>query len=339
LFPAVCYKMNPKKQNLILRSKIIQAIRRFFLEDCFVEIETPCLVPSPGMEPHLTALEVSCTRPDGVPIQRYLHTSPEYAMKKLLGDGWEKIFQICRVFRDGEIGSTHQIEFTMLEWYRANADYLRIMEDCERLLGYVAAEVFGKREISYQGKTIDLTPPFERLKVSDALRTYGKVDIETNRDAASILNAARSRGYRFEEGADYSFDDVFFKVFLEAVEPRLGIPKPAILYDYPAGMAALARMKPGAPEWAERFELYISGLELANAFSELNDPEEQRKRFQEEQRIRAELGRPVYPLDEELLSALSRMPPSAGIALGVDRLVMFFCDTPDIRDIVAFPML
>ncbi len=330
--------MNEKRQNLILRGRIIQAIRRFFLDQGFVEIETPCLVPSPGMEPHLSALEVSCTRPDGSRIPRYLHTSPEYAMKKLLGEGWEKIFQICRVFRDGEIGSTHQIEFTMLEWYRANADYRRIMDDCERLLRYAAGEVLGKQEIPYGGKIIDLAGPFQRLKVSEALRKYGRIDIEKNREAGSLLKEARSQGFRFE-GADYSFDDVFFKVFLEAVEPRLGIPNPAILYEYPATMAALARMKPGASEWAERFELYIAGLELANAFSELNDPDEQRKRFEEEQRTRARLGRPVYPIDEELLAALSRMPPSAGIALGVDRLVMFFCDTPDINDVLAFPMV
>ncbi len=336
--PARKRKMDQKQKNLILRSRIIQAIRGFFLENGFVEIETPYLVPSPGMEPHLSALEVTCTRPDGAKIRRYLHTSPEYAMKKLLGRGWDKIFQICRVFRDGEIGSTHQIEFTMLEWYRANADYRLIMEDCERLLGYAAAEVLGTKEIPYQGNLIDVNPSFERLKVSDALRTYGKIDIERDRDAASLLKAARAQGFRFEEGAEYSFDDVFFKVFLEAVEPRLGSPKPVILYEYPAGMAALARLKPGAPDWAERFEIYIAGLELANAFSELNDPGEQRARFVEEQRMRARLGRPVYPVDEELLAALSRMPPAAGIALGVDRLVMFFCDTPDIRDVVAFPM-
>jgi lysyl-tRNA synthetase class 2 len=328
-----------RKHNLLLRGKIIQGIRQYFLEREFVEIETPALVSSPGMEPHLSALEIYCTRPEGSRIQKYLHTSPEYCMKKLLGCGWEKIFQICRVFRDGEISATHQIEFTMLEWYRANADYHKIMEDCEGLIRYLAAEVLQMNEWFYQGKKLDSSLPFERLNVAQAMRVHGNVDIEKNFDSSSLLKEASSKGYQFTPGGEYSFDEVFFKIFLEAVEPRLGFPKPTILYDYPASMAALARLKPGNPLWAERFELYIAGLELANAFSELNNPEEQRKRFVEEQKIRAGLRRPVYPIDEELLQALSRMPPSAGIALGVDRLVMLFCDAPTIQKVLAFPLM
>jgi lysyl-tRNA synthetase class 2 len=260
-------------------------------------------------------------------------------MKKLLGCGWEKIFQICRVFRDGEIGNHHQIEFTMLEWYRAHADYRQIMEDCEGLIQYLAAEVMGKEKWFYGGEKVILSLPFERLSVSQAMRLYGGVDIEKNGDGPSLMEEARSKGYHFGRGGKYSFDEVFFKVFLERVEPRLGFPKPAILYDYPASMAALARLKPGNPGWAERFELYIAGLELANAFSELNDAEEQRRRFEEEQRHRAKLGKPVYPIDEELLESLSRMPPSAGIALGVDRLAMIFCDAQNIQEVLAFPLV
>jgi lysyl-tRNA synthetase class 2 len=326
-----------RKNNLIRRWKIIQGIRQYFLGQNFVEVETPYLVPSPGMEPHLSALELYCTDADGSQTKKYLHTSPEYAMKKLLGQGWEKIFQVCRVFRDGEVSHTHQIEFTMLEWYRAYADYKKIIEDCEGLLSYLAAEVLGVPELSYQARKINLSPPFERLSVARAMSIYGEIDVEKNRDGASLLEEARSRGYRFDRKETYSFDDVFFKIFLEAVEPRLGHPKPTILYDYPASMAALARRKPGNPCWAERFELYIAGLELANAFSELNDPVEQRERFEKEQRLRAQLGKPVYPIDEELLRALSQMPPSAGIALGVDRLVMLFCDVPTIQEVLAFP--
>lgn len=327
-----------RKRNLCLRGKIIQGIRRYFLEEGFVEIETPCLVPSPGMEPHLVALEVLVTRPDGAKKRMYLHTSPEYSMKKLLAQGWDKIFQICRVFRDEEFGNTHQVEFTMLEWYRAQSDYRNIMEDCEGLLHYLSREVLGKTEVSYQGKKIELSPPAERLSVSMAMDTYGRVDIEKNPDGPSLLEEAKSRGYHFEPGGIYSFDEIFFKIFLERVEPRLGDPKPTFLYDYPVSMAALARLKPENPFWAERFELYVAGLELANAFSELIDPAEQRKRFESEQRLRAVLEKPLYPIDEELLEALSRIPPSAGIALGVDRLVMLFCDTPKIQDVLAFPI-
>jgi lysyl-tRNA synthetase class 2 len=325
------------KNNLIRRYQILNAIRRFFAAEGFVEIETPALVPSPGMEPHLCALEVFCTRPDGAKSKRYLHTSPEYCLKKLLGQGWEKIFQICRVFRDGEIGPTHQIEFTMLEWYRAHADYAKIMEDCENLFAHLAQEVFGARECAYRNTRIDLSAPFEKISVARAMREYGGLDIEKNGDPVSLLREAKKKGYRFSAGENYSFDDIFFKVFLEAVEPRLGYPRPTILYDYPAGMAALARLKPGVPHLAERFELYIAGIELANAFSELNDPNEQRKRFEEEQQTRAKLGRPVYPVDEELLQSLAKMPPSAGIALGVDRLTMLFCDAASIEEVVAFP--
>lgn len=331
--------MEKKRQdNLIRRGKIIQGIRQFFLEQEFTEIETPALVSSPGMEPHLSALELYCTLPEGGRIKKYLHTSPEYCMKKLLGCGWEKIFQICRVFRDGEVGNHHQIEFTMLEWYRAHADYRKIMEDCEGLVHYLSTKVMGMDEWSYGGAKVGFHLPFERLSVTQAMRLYGGVDIEKNSDSASLLEEARSQGYHFDPGGTYTFDEVFFKVFLEAVEPRLGFPKPAMLYDYPASMAALARLKPDQPIWAERFELYIAGLELGNAFSELNDPEEQRRRFEEEQRLRAKLGKPVYPMDEELLQSLSRMPPSAGIALGVDRLVMIFCDAQSIQEVLAFPL-
>ena len=331
-------KMDEKlKNNLLRRFQIIQGIRRFFAEEGFVEIETPAIVPSPGMEPHLSALELFCTSPDGTRSRKYLHTSPEYCMKKLLGEGWKKIFQICRVFRDGEISQTHQIEFTMLEWYRAQADYTKIMEDCEKLIAFLAQKVLGVHEGAYQKMRIDLSPPFERITVAQAMRDYGGVDIDKNQDPISLLREAKEKGYRFGPQANYSFDDIFFKVFLEAVEPRLGNPRPTILYDYPSGMAALARLKPGNPLRAERFELYIAGLEMANAFSELNDPLEQRRRFEEEQNLRIRLGRPAYPIDEDLLQALEKMPPSAGIALGVDRLIMLFCDAASIEEVIAFP--
>jgi lysyl-tRNA synthetase class 2 len=325
------------KNNLLRRFQIIRGIRRFFAEEGFVEIETPAIVPSPGMEPHLSALELFCTSPDGARRRKYLHTSPEYCMKKLLGEGWKKIFQICRVFRDGEISQTHQIEFTMLEWYRAQADYTKIMEDCEKLIAFLAQKILGVHECAYQNMRIDLSPPFERITVSQAIRDYGGVDIDKNPDSISLLREAKDKSYRFDPNGDYSFDDIFFKVFLEAVEPRLGNPRPTILYDYPSGMAALARLKPGNPLRAERFELYIAGLEMANAFSELNDPLEQRRRFEEEQNLRIRLSRPAYPIDEDLLQALKKMPPSAGIALGVDRLIMLFCDAASIEEVVAFP--
>lgn len=327
-----------KRENLIRRAKILQGIRAFFAQEGFTEVETPILVPSPGMEPHLQALEVSCTGPDLSRHRWYLHTSPEYAMKKLLGQGWEKIFQICRVFRDGEWGPTHQVEFTLLEWYRTGVDYRKIMEDCERLISFLGRALGLPPTVNYQGRPVALDSPFDRTSVAEAMARYGRIDIRKNRDGPSLTAEACARGYRFDPRERYSFEDVFFKVFLEAVEPHLGSPRPTILYDYPACMAALARLKPDDRRWAERFELYIAGLEIANAFSELNDPLEQRRRFEGDQRLRAALGWPVYPIDEDLLRALEEMPPSAGIALGIDRLVMFFCDAPRIADVLAFPM-
>lgn len=327
-----------KRNNLIRRGKVLQGIRRFFQGNGFVEIETPILTLSPGMEPHLSALELQVALPDGSRRQRYLHTSPEYAMKKLLGQGWEKIFQVCRVFRDGELGRTHQIEFTMLEWYRAKADYRTIMEDCERLMSFLVRSLMLPPVVRYQAKRVDLQSPFDRITVAEAMARYAHCDIIGNHDGPSLLAEARSKGYRFDPREEYSFDDVFFKIFLEAVEPQLGSPRPTLLCDYPPSMAALARLKPADPRWAERFELYIGGLELANAFSELNDPVEQRRRFEEDQKLRARMKRPVYPIDEELLAALPRMPPSAGIALGVDRLVMLFCDAASIEEVMAFPI-
>lgn len=328
-----------RRKNLLLRAKIIQGIRQFFIDQGFIEIETPYLVPSPGMEPHLSALEVFCTRPNGQKFKSYLHTSPEYAMKKLLGEGWNKIFQICRVFRDEEISTSHQIEFTMLEWYRTKADYFQIMEDCENLIAHLSQKILGHNIFYYQGDQIDLTPPFRRLRVAEAMRIYGQVDIEKNIDKETLLQEALRKDYAFDPEKEYSYDDIFFKIFLDKVEPNLGLPKPTILYEYPAHMAALARLKPDNPFWAERFELYIAGVEIANAFSELVDPEEQRQRFIEEQKLRARMGKPVYPIDEELLQALSHLPPSAGIALGIDRLLMVFCDTTKIQDVLAFSLV
>ncbi|MGC8811464.1 MAG: amino acid--tRNA ligase-related protein, partial [bacterium] len=216
--------------------------------------------------------------------------------------------------------------------------YFQIMDDCENLIEYLSQKILGRHNFSYQGARLDFTPPFPRLRVAEAMRFYGQVDIEKNRDQESLLQEALRQGYSFDPQEEYSYDDIFFKIFLDKVEPNLGFPKPTILYDYPAHMAALARLKPDNPLWAERFELYMAGLELANAFSELVDPEEQRQRFVEEQKLRARMGKPVYPIDEELLQALAYLPPAAGIALGIDRLLMVFCDSPKIQDVLAFAL-
>jgi lysyl-tRNA synthetase class 2 len=234
-------------------------------------------------------------------------------MKRLLAAGYPRIFQICKCFRQGERGRTHLPEFTMLEWYRAGTDYSGLMDECEEMILYVSDKVGLGKEIRYQDNLIDLERPWERISVKEAFDRYASLSAE---DAIRL--------------------DCFDQLMVEKIEPNLGRPKPTFLYDYPASLAALARIKAGNPRVAERFELYIAGIELANAFSELTDAGEQEMRFQKEKEKRERLGKAVYPLPEKFLRALPSMPESAGIAFGVDRLVMLFCNQTTIDGVVAF---
>jgi lysyl-tRNA synthetase class 2 len=293
-----------RKNALLDRSRIITIIRRFFEDRGFLDIETPCRIPAPAPEPYIDAL------PSG---EWYLQTSPELAMKRLLAAGHEKIFQICRCWRDGERGRFHLPEFTMLEWYRADADYTDLMTDCEELLRDVVAAVPGATRISFQGIDVDVALPATRLTVREAFLRY------TGRSAEEALDA-----------------DCFDELMVEKIEPRLGVGAPTILYDYPAARGALSRRKSEDPSLTERFELYLCGVELANAFSELTDPEEQRERFRQDREERRLAGKDPYPLPQPFLDDLTNMPPSAGIALGIDRLVMLLLDAPAIDDVVAF---
>ena len=299
------WRLSAKADALKLRATMIRTIRRFFLDRDFLEIETPLRIPAPAPELHI----------DAVPSDDwFLQTSPELCMKRLLAAGYRKIFQICRCFRAGERGTRHLPEFTMLEWYRAESDYRTLMDDCEALIALVAAEFSLGGSLSWQGRRIDLTPPWERITVRDAFARYAPLTVE---------EALRQ--------------DRFDEIMVSAIEPHLGVEHPVFLYEYPAALGALARVKPDDPELAERFELYIASLELANAFSELTDAGEQRRRFEEAARDRARNNRSVYPMPERFLTALSLMPPSAGIALGVDRLAMIFADRSEIDAVVAFP--
>ncbi len=303
-----------EQKTLELRDRVIRGIRSCFHRRGFVEVETPNLVPAPGQEVHLEALPVTCRGPAGRPRKRWLHTSPEYAMKRLLSRGMERIFQICKVWRDGEGGPRHQVEFTLLEWYRAGADYHRLMDDCEGLLRETARRAGTFPRLGRAGNHVLVDAPFERITVEEAFRRHAGLELPPAED-----------------------DDLFFRTLLDRVEPRLGRGRPTFLTEYPARMAALARLKPGNPSVAERFELYAGGLELANAFTELTDAAEQRRRFLAEQEERRSAGREVHPLDEDFLADLKRMPPAAGIALGVDRLVMLAAGAETIGQVVAFP--
>ena len=298
------WHLSRRKRTLQQRARIVQAIRLFFIDRGFLEVETPHRIPAPAPESHIDAVSSGAW---------FLHPSPEICMKRLLAAGYGKIFQVSRCWREGERGRRHVPEFTLLEWYRTNDDYRALMVDCEMLIPALASALGLGQPLTFQNQEIDLTPPWERTSVRDAFGRYTDLTPEEALDR-----------------------DLFDERMVQAIEPRLGMKKPTFLFDYPAERCALAGLRKDDPTVAERFELYIGGLELANGFSELVDPEEQRKRFLIEQASRRSLGKPVYPLPEPFLHELEEMPPSAGIALGVDRLVMVLLNAATIDDVVAF---
>jgi len=298
------HRLAAKKQALKLRSEILRSVREFFFHRDYMEVETPHRIPAPIPEAHISP-EVSGTW--------FLHTSPEICMKQMLAAGFDRIFQICRCFRRAERGARHLPEFTLLEWYAAGADYRLLMQECEALFGHVASRLGRGRVLRHQQATINLTPPWPCRTVTEAFETFSPISLK-------------------QAMAENRFDEIMGL----HIEPNLGLDKPEFLIDYPAALGALARLKPGIPQVAERFELYIAGMEMCNGFSELNDPAEQRRRFNAEQRTRQRIGHPIYPIPERFLEALSSMPDAAGNALGFDRMVMLFADARDIDSVAAF---
>jgi len=330
---------NPIKHAAVrARARLNRAVREYFASEGFDEVETPCLVPAPGMEPHIRAFEVPFVpeTPEGRERTLYLHTSPEYAMKRLLASGYERIYQLSRVFRNGEIAAHHNPEFTMLEFYRAHVGYEALMVDLEELLVAAAQAVADAGHLWAEGRQVPLTRPFERLTVRDALLSRTGLDLRELCDGPKLRSAAEAKGHRFSPTAT-DFDDVFFQLFLTAVEPTLGLERPTFLIEYPASMASLSRLKPSDPSVAERVELYVGGVELANGFTELTDAEEQRRRLVEEQELRRRLGKPVYPLDEKFVDAVGKMPPCTGVAVGLDRLLMLCVGAKRIDEVLLFP--
>jgi lysyl-tRNA synthetase class 2 len=293
------------------RARVCSQVRAFFDARGFLEVQTPVMVPSPGLDLHLDAFEVA-GGDRGAP--RWLITSPEYQMKRLLGDGWRRIYQIAPCFRRGEIGARHNPEFTMLEWYRGGEGVDDVMRDTEQL---VAAVTGGAVRLGV--RTIDVQPPLERLSVCEAFARFAGWS-----EAETLDAAARD-------------EDRYFRALVDQVEPALErLDRGIFLVDYPATQASLARKKPADPRVAERFELYVAGVELCNGFGELVDPAEQRARLEADRRARQERGMAAYPIDERFLEALARVPPSGGNALGLDRLVALACGTTEIADVLAF---
>ncbi len=317
----------PRLDALHGRAQALTALRAFFAAREFVEVETPLLVPSPGLEIHLDAVRAG---------GGYLITSPEYQMKRLLAGGFDKIYQVCKCFRGGERGPHHASEFTMVEWYRAFDHLDTIMKDMESLVHTVVRAVSHASTVKIGARTIDVTPPWPRLTVREAMKKWANVEIAGDEPAADLVAKVRRADVKVADGT--AWDDAFFAAFLARVEPAIAaLEHPMILEDWPAPLAALAKRKPADPLTALRFEAYVGGIELANAFGELTDPVEQRSRFEEDLRIRGERNREVYPIDEKLLAALAEgLPPSAGIALGFDRLVMLATGAASIDQVLSF---
>ena len=317
------------------RGRIRDAVRGWFQAHGFTEVECGALQASPGNEAHLHGFRTDWVGENGDRRPLYLHTSPEFASKKLLAAGETKIFDYARVYRNGEAGPLHSCEFTLLEWYRAGEGYGVVMADCVELCRLALKE--GRREVfEWRGLTCDPNPEPERLTVSEAFTRHAEIDLEpTLGDARALARAAQSIGVRTV--AEDSWSDIFSRVLVERVEPRLGQGWLTLLCEYPADEAALARPLTRDPRYAERFELYACGVELANGFGELTDPVEQRRRFEAEMDVKQAAYGERYPLDEEFLAALEHMPPASGVALGFDRLVMLATGARRIADVLWTP--
>lgn len=329
-----------RRARLILRGQLKRAISEYFEDQDYIEVETSALQLSPGNETHLHAFQTSFDAVPGAGEPLYLHTSPEFACKKLLAAGETKVFTFARCYRNRELGDLHEPEFTMLEWYEAGADYTRLMDQCADILA-LAADTAGNRHWSFRGHKADAHAAPERIAVADALAKAG-IDIlatlppegPPNRDA--LAQAASSAGVRIAD--DDTWSDIFTRVLLEKVEPVIGQGRPAILDRYPLPEAALARPAPDDPRVAERFELYCCGVELANAFGELTDANAQRRRFEADMAEKQRLYGETYPIDEDFLSALAHMPPASGCALGFDRLVMLAAGAQRVADVIWTPV-
>jgi lysyl-tRNA synthetase class 2 len=326
-----------RRAFLAARNRISAAVRAYFAARDFAEVETAILQTSPGNEAHLHAFVTELIAPDTSRARLYLHTSPEFAAKKLLAAGEPRLFTFARVFRNRERTVLHHPEFTMLEWYRANEPYGTLIEDCAGLMR-AAAEAAGTRRFAWRGREADPFAAQERVTVAEAFARHAGIDLLAMLDDRDALAAAAiTQGMRVAD--DDTWADVFSRIIAEKIEPNLGIGRATILDEYPVSEAALARPTAHDPRVAERFELYVCGVEIANAFGELTDAAEQRRRFDAEMAEKKRVHGERYPLDEDFLAALAHMPPASGIALGFDRLVMLATGAPRIEQVLWTPVV
>jgi elongation factor P--(R)-beta-lysine ligase len=330
-----------RRPILLARNRIKAALRAWFAAERFTEVECGALQVSPGNETHLHAIAADVLRPDGSAEKRYLHTSPEFACKKLLAAGEMRIFDFARVYRNRERSALHAPEFTMLEWYRAHERYETVMRDSIDLLR-IAVDVSGSKKLFYRGQSVDPDLEPQHLTVIEAFERYagirllGTIAGDGSADRDALAAAARAQSIQLAESDSWS--DIFSRVIVERVEPKLGQGRATLLYEYPIVEAALARPCPHDARLAERFELYACGVELANGFGELTNPAEQRRRFEEDMALKEKLYGERYPIDEDFLAALSVMPEASGVALGFDRLVMLATGVSHIDQVLWTPL-
>lgn len=330
-----------RRTRLVARGRVIGLTRRWFDAKGFLEVDPAALQVSPGNETHLIGFKTTLIRPDGSSGALTLHTSPEFAMKKLLAAGETQIFALAHVFRNCERTALHAPEFTMLEWYRVEAPLERLMDDCAALVA-LAAHAAGAKVFRFRGREASPFEPSERVSVREAFLRHAGIDLfdsllpDEAPDAGVLAAQAKAAGVRV--AADDTWSDLFSRILSERVEPKLGIGRPTILHSYPISEAALAQAGADDPRLAERFELYACGVELANAFHELRDPQEQRRRFEADMAEQALIYGASHPLDEDFLSALEDMPDVSGAALGFDRLVMLATGAPHIEDVIWTPV-
>lgn len=332
-------RFEDRADALVRRADMVKSVREFFDRRGYVEVDTPALQLSPGMEPHLTAFETALGEPNGDRQPVYLHTSPEFAMKKLLAAGMQRIFQLARVFRDGERSPRHHPEFTMLEWYQTGAGWRDIAEEAAEFMRAACGPVVQRGDVS-----CDLSQPWEFLSVQDAFARYAGIDLlataddPLNPDTDMLCMFADGLGIRTADTD--TWEDIFFRIYLDRIEPQLGVGAATVLHSYPASLAALARLSPEDVRVSDRFEIFICGLELANGYGELTDATEQRRRFAVMTAQRIAEGRAPYPVDEDFLAALENgIPDCAGIALGFDRLVMLAAGADRIEDVLWAPVV
>lgn len=325
-------QLSQQKPLLEARFAIIKAMRDWFSQAGFTEVDTPLLLCLPGQEPFLSHLRLDLHDETGKTFTGYLHTSPEYALKKMLAAGFEKIFSLGKVFRDYEsFGGTHNPEFTLIEWYRSDSDFYSLMDDVQSLFSFLEEYLRTTKSL----RTYEIRTKFERVHMRELWREYVGVNLDEYLTREKMLELCRARGFSPDEKEGY--EDLFYRIFLNEIEPKLAGRGGMIVHHYPLPMASLSRPSASDIGYAERVEVYIDGIELANGFSELIDPVEQERRLKEERELRRKLGKDVFDIDQDFIEAVGLMPPSAGFALGVDRLVQVLTGCKNINDVLVLP--